>query len=63
MNRESLKHILRSGLPAGLQSAVFAVSNIVIQSAINSLGTAVMVASSAEFKIEVITYDILNSYS
>ena len=49
MNRERLKHILRIGLPAGLQSAVFAVSNIVIQSAINSLGTVVMAASSAAF--------------
>lgn len=35
----SLSQILRIGLPAGVQSAVFAISNIVIQSAINSLGT------------------------
>ena len=47
-----LKRILRIGLPAGIQSAVFAVSNIVIQSAINSLGTVVMAASSAAFNIE-----------
>ena len=59
----SLKHILRLGLPAGIQSAVFSVSNIVIQSAINSLGTIVMAASSAAFNIEIITYDILNSFS
>ena len=58
-----LKRILRIGLPAGVQSAVFALSNIVIQSAINSLGTAVMAASSAAFNIEIITYDILNSFS
>lgn len=45
-------------LPAGIQSAVFAISNIVIQSAINSPGTVVMAASSAAFNIEVITYDI-----
>lgn len=60
---ESLKKILQIGLPAGIQSAVFAVSNIVIQSAINSLGTVVMAASSAAFNIEIITYDILNSFS
>lgn len=54
----SLKNILRIGLPAGIQSAVFAVSNIVIQSAINSLGTVVMAASSAAYNIEIITYDI-----
>ena len=58
-----LKRILHIGLPAGVQSAVFAISNIVIQSAVNSLGTVVMAASSAAFNIEVITYDILNSFS
>ena len=59
----SLKQILRIGLPAGIQSAVFAVSNIVIQSAINSLGTVVMAASSAAFNIEIISYQVLNSFS
>ena len=60
---DTLRRILRIGLPAGIQSAVFAVSNIVIQSAINSLGTVVMAASSAAFNIEIITYDILNAFS
>ena len=59
----NLRNILRIGLPAGIQSAVFAVSNIVIQSAINSLGTVVMAASSAAYNIEIFTYDILNSFS
>lgn len=58
-----LKQILRIGLPAGIQSAVFAVSNIVIQSAINRLGSIVMAASSAAYNIEIITYNILNSFS
>lgn len=43
----SFRMIMKIGLPAGIQSAVFAVSNIVIQSAINSLGTVVIAASSA----------------
>lgn len=59
----SLKKILRIGLPSGIQSAVFSVANIVVQSAINSLGTVVMAASSAAYNIEIITYDILNSFS
>ena len=42
---------------------MFAVANIVIQSAINSLGTIVMAASSAAYNIEIITYDILNAFS
>ncbi len=55
--------IIRIGLPAGIQSAVFAVANIVIQSAINSLGTVVIAASSAAFNIEIFAYDVLNSFS
>ena len=50
---ECLKRILKIGLPAGLQSAVFSISNIVIQSAINSLGTVVMAASSAAFNLSI----------
>lgn len=63
IDASALGSILRIGLPAGIQSAVFAAANIVIQSAINSLGTVVMAASSAAFNIEVMTYYILNSFT
>lgn len=55
--------IMKIGLPAGIQSAVFAISNIVIQSAINSLGTVIMAASSAAYNIEIFAYDVLNSFN
>lgn len=55
--------IMQIGLPAGVQSAVFAIANIVIQSAINSLGTVVIAASSAAFNIEILAYYVLNSFS
>ena len=58
-----LGQILRIGVPAGMQGAMFSIANIVIQGAINSLGTVVMAASSAAYNIEIITYDILNSFS
>lgn len=57
------RKIMRIGLPAGIQTAIFSLSNIIIQSAINSLGTVVMAASSAAFNIEIIAYDVLNSFS
>ena len=63
IDKGSMKRILRIGFPAGVQSAVFSVANIIIQGAINSLGTVVMAASGAAFNIEIITYDILNSFS
>lgn len=58
-----LAHIMRIGVPTGIQMAVFAVANMIIQAAINSLGTVVMAASSAAFNIEVFAYYILNSFS
>ena len=60
---QSLRLILKIGLPAGIQSAVFALSNIVIQSAINSLGKIVMAASSAAYNIEIFAYYVMNSFS
>ncbi len=59
----SFQRVLKIGLPAGIQSAVFAFANIIIQAAINSLGTTVMAASSAAFNIEIMAYYMLNSFS
>ena len=57
------RKIMRIGLPAGIQSAIFSVSNIIIQSAINTLGTVAIAASSAAFNVEILAYDVLNSFS
>ena len=57
-----LWRILKIGLPAGIQSAVFSLSNIIISSAINSLGKVTMAASSAAFNVEIMAYYILNSF-
>lgn len=58
-----LARVVRIGLPAGLQSAVFSLANIVIQACINSLGTEVMAASSAVISLEYVVYSLLNSFS
>lgn len=62
-DRDSFYKILRIGLPAGIQSAVFAFANIIVQSAINRLGTVVIAASSAAYNIEIMAYYMLNSFS
>lgn len=62
-DKECFTKIIKIGLPAGLQSAVFAIANIVIQAAINSLGTIIIAASSAAFNIEIFAYYVLNSFS
>lgn len=63
IDRKILIRIMKIGLPAGIQSSVFGVANIVIQSAINSLGTVIMAASSAAYNIEIFAYFVMNSFS
>jgi len=58
-----LREIVRIGLPAGLQSATFSFSNIIIQSSINSFGSAVMAGSAAGHSLEGYTYLSMNAFS
>jgi len=62
INRNKLMEIARIGLPAGLQSFLFSVSNVMIQSAINSFGSVMVAASSAASNIEGIVGTTMNAY-
>ncbi|MDD6284194.1 MAG: MATE family efflux transporter [Firmicutes bacterium] len=53
--------MLRIGLPAGLQSSLFSLSNILIQSSINSFGKIAMAGSGAAASIEGFVYTAMNS--
>ena len=59
----ALKQILLIGLPAGLQSTVFSLSNVVIQSAINSFGSTVVAGSSASANLEGFVYTAMNAFA
>ena len=59
----ALKQILLIGLPAGLQSTVFSLSNVVIQSAINSFGAAAIAGNTAAASIEGFATTVSNSIS
>jgi len=56
-----LKEISMIGIPSGLQGAVFSTSNIVVQSAINSFGTAAVAGNTASSSIEGFVYTAMNS--
>lgn len=62
MDKNAVGRILWIGLPAGLQNVVFSLSNMFIQSAINSLGANVMAASSAAYNIEIFAYFIISCF-
>lgn len=61
LERQSLKAILRLGVPAALQSAMYSLSNIVIQAAINSFGTDTVAAWTAYGKMDVIYWMSISS--
>lgn len=62
LHKDVLKEMFCIGLPAGLQGCVFSISNIMVQSAINSLGADIMAGSSAAFNIEIMAYYLANSF-
>ena len=59
---QKLKSIVKIGLPAGLQSLLFSVSNVLIQSALNSFGSVMLAASSASGNVEGLVGTCTNAY-
>ncbi len=57
-----LRRILRMGLPAGLQSSLFSISNIILTSGVNTLPTTDISAKTIAINIEGIVYSSMNSY-
>ncbi|MDO4399773.1 MAG: MATE family efflux transporter [Coriobacteriia bacterium] len=55
--------ILKIGVPAGLQGVVFSLSNVVIQSGINSFGTASTAGVAAALNFEFYTYFLINAFT
>ena len=57
-----LMKILRIGLPAGVQSSLFSISNVLIQSSVNSFGDVLMSGNAAAQNIEGFLYVSMNSF-
>lgn len=58
-----VREIMRIGLPAGLSSTIFSISNVLIQSSINSFGANAMAGSTAASNLENFVYVSMNSIS
>lgn len=63
IQKEHLMKILKIGIPAGVQGAIFSVSNVFIQSGINSFGADAIAGSSLALNFEYFTYDIANAFA
>ena len=58
---QQLKRILQVGLPAGLQGSLFSISNVLIQSSVNSFGTIAVAGNSVAGNLEGFVYTSMNA--
>lgn len=61
--KREFQEMLRIGLPAGIQGCAFAVSNVLVQSSINSFGKTVMAANTVAAQIDGFIYQAMNGVS
>lgn len=57
-----LKHIIRIGMPAGIQSTMYSISNIVLQTSINTYGTLIIAAWAVFGKIDALFWMIMGAF-
>lgn len=63
INPQILIRIIKIGVPAGLQGIIFSLSNVIIQSSINSFGAIVIAGNSAALNIENFIFTGMNGFS
>lgn len=62
INRGKMIQIMRIGFPAGLQGTVFSLSNVLIQSSVNSFGSVAVAGNTAGQNIEGFIYMAMNTF-
>ncbi|MBQ6165379.1 MAG: MATE family efflux transporter [Clostridia bacterium] len=62
-SRKELSQILRIGVPAGLQNALFSISNVIIQSNVNTFGSDAMAGISAGSNFDAYIYTATNGFT
>ena len=60
-HKDQAIEMIRIGFPAGLQGIIFSISNVLIQSSVNSFGKIVMAGNTAASNIEGFVYTAMNS--
>ena len=61
-DRNILRNVIRIGLPAGLQSVLYSVSNLVVQASINSFGTDAIASWAAIGKIDGFIWMVMSAF-
>lgn len=63
VRKAPLLHILKVGVPAGIQGAVFSLSNVIIQASVNGFGPDAMAGSAAELNYECYSFFIISAFA
>lgn len=61
-HKNELMRIIRIGLPAGIQASLFSISNVLIQSSVNSFGDIFIAGNSAAANLEHFVYVLLAAF-
>lgn len=61
ISKAKFKRIVQVGLPAGMQGAIFSISNVLIQSSVNSFGSIAMAGNTTAQNIEGFIYTAMNA--
>ncbi|WP_164129589.1 MATE family efflux transporter [Sharpea azabuensis] len=56
IHKDLLLHILKIGIPSGMQGALFSISNVIIQSQLNQFGSYAIAGSAAALNFEILSY-------
>ncbi len=59
---DKIIRILRVGLPAGFQGAMFSISNVLIQSSVNSFGSIAVAGNTAALNLEGFVFNAMNAF-
>ena len=62
LHKETLKSVIKIGLPTGLQSVMYSISNLIIQTSVNSLGTTSIAAWNVSAKIDGLFWMMINAF-
>lgn len=62
VNKDKLSRIAKIGLPAGFQGSLFSISNVLIQSSVNSFGAIAVAGNTAAMNLEGFVYNSMNAF-
>lgn len=62
LKKDKVIQIIQIGLPAGMQGAIFSISNVLIQSSVNSFGSVAIAGNTAAANIEGFIYTAMNTF-